>query len=219
MKEVKKYMAFITYGPDHYITPKNPPKPKRKLTVFEEADLQMKELHKNDPKPLREPKKIPMPFIAGCPGAEPVVFVTEDWFVKHEKKRLAHLAENKRDMQIDMMELLCQKDRIKRKLGSLNTYKKKDSKKIVKLNTKLRDIDAELEALEQYSGVNVRALEEGSRFDRFIGRVKKKIIKVFKGIKKFVKHNKELFSGIAAIGIPAVAGLIIRKFTRSAVEE
>ena len=150
--------------------------------VFQAADRLVAERHKNDPEVVTKPIEVPMPFIHGCPGANGPIIVTKDWYVKTEKKRLANRAKDKRIDQEEMMELLARRDRLRGKLGCLNPMKKEDAKQIVKINIKLRDLQAELEMLQHQSGINLNQLDHGSRFNRFIGRVKN----FFKRVKKFL---------------------------------
>ena len=171
---------------------------------FREADRIMTELHKNDPEPAWEPIVVPMPFIKGCPGANGPVIVTKDWYVKTEKKRLANRSKDRRIMQEEMMELLVRRDRIRAKLGTLDPCKKEDGKMIVKLNIKLRDIQAELEMLQDQSTIKLEELDHGTRFDRFVGRIKNFFRRIGKSIRKFFERNKEVILGVASVVAPVI---------------
>lgn len=172
--------------------------------VFLDADRQTAELHKNDPRVITTPKRVPMPFIEGCKGAKGPIIVTEDWYVKQEKKRLAKKAQEKRDMQIEMMQLISHKDRLKFKLGELDPSKKSDAKKIIAINIKIKDIEAELKVLQEQSGINLNELDHGSRLGRYVGHFKRFVRKTAKKVKRFYKRNRELIYGIAAIVLPVI---------------
>ena len=183
--------------------------------VFREADRIMAEKHKNDPEIVKEPIVVPMPFIKGCPGANGPIVVTKDWYVKTEKNRLASLGKEKRIMQQEMMDLLARRDRIRAKLGELNPAKKEDSKQIVKLNIKLKDIQAELEMLQDQSHVDLNELDHGTRFDRFIGRIKNFFRRIGKAIKKFFNKNKEVILGVTSVIAPVVISAGMKKLVRA----
>lgn len=155
------------------------------------------------------PKVIPMPFIQGTPDKGPLI-VTNDWYVKEEKKKLAKQAKTKKEIQIEMMKLIAQKDQINTKLGELDPSKKKDAKKIVYCNIKLKDIDAELKMLQDQSGINLNKLEHGSKFSRFIGWFKRKWKKFKKGVKNFYNTYRDPLTTLFTVAIPAIFTGIIR---------
>ena len=191
-------------SPQYYLPGANIPK------IFLEADRQINEANP-EPNIVTKPKEVPMPFIEGCKGAKGPIIVTEDWYVKAKKKELARIAQNKKDAQIEMMQLIADKDRLRYKLGKLDASRKKDSKMIVAINVKIKDIDAELKALQDIAGVNIDHLDKGSRFGRFVGKVKK----VFRTVKKAVKHwyyeHEDVIKGVAAIVLPVLLSAVVKK--------
>ena len=194
-------MALIT--PAYYLPGATIPK------IFIEADRQINEAHP-EPEIITKPKEVPMPFIEGVKGVKGPVVVTEDWYVKGKKKELARIAENKKDTQIEMMQLIAERDRLRYKLGKLDPSKKKDSKAIVVINVKLKDIDAELKALEDIAGVKIDSLDRGSRLGRFVGKIKKVFHTVKKAVKRWYRRNEDLIKGIIAIAIPVVISTLGR---------
>lgn len=164
-----------------------------------------------EPVQITKPKVIPMPFIKEAKGSKDKVIVTEDWYVKTKKKKLARLAKDKKDIQIEMMQLLGQKDILKSKLSKLDESKKKDMKKIISINVKIKDIDAELEMLQKESGIIIDELDKGSKIGRFFSRVKRSVKKKFKKVKRFCKYNSELVTGILSIVVPIFAAVIGKK--------
>lgn len=181
--------------------------------IFRQADrILEKEL-----KPLRvmkKPREIPMPRIEGCKGTRGPIFVTEDWYLEKKKEMQVERSKSVRDMQIDMMKLLAKKERLRFKLGELDPSKKSDSKMIVSINVKLKNIDAELSMLEMQSGVHLDELDKGTKLGRFVGSLKQIGRKIVKKVKKFYRKNLELLNGIASITLPVFGGFLVRKFLR-----
>lgn len=147
--------------------------------------------------------EVPVPFISGDENHGPLI-ITEDWYVEKRKEELADYSHNMKDIQIHMMQLIAERDRLKYKLGELNPGSKKDAKKIVSFNVKLRDIEAELTSYQQIYHINLDEVDKGSKLGRFIGRIKRTFKTAKKKVKKFVKRNKELISGLAAIILPVL---------------
>ena len=151
---------------------------------------------------------VEMPFIKGN-GDGPIV-VTEDWYVKKTKKREAQRAKKRRGLQVEMMELLAKRDRIRHKLGELDPSKKKDAKKIINYNIALRDIQAQLEMLEQQSGVRIEELDHGTKLSRVWNRVKKTCGKWWKDTKRFFKDNRETVSIVGSVVLPILGAAIVK---------
>lgn len=179
--------------------------------IFIDADTQLKAAHANDPATIREPRKIPMPFIKGVPGVKGPLLITEDWYVKQRKKVIAQKVVDKRDFQVEMMQLLAKRDRLRHTLGKLDPTNRKDSKRIVSINIKLKDIDAELQMLQEQSGVNMNELDHGTRFGRYVGHFQRAVKKGIKKIKKFYNRHAELINNMALIIIPTIFGGLIKK--------
>lgn len=177
--------------------------------IFLEADRQM--AWKNQEEEIvTEPIEVPMPFIHGTPGVRGPLVITKDWYVKAEKERLAKRSKMKRDFQIEMMQLIAQRDQINMKLGELDPAKKKDAKKIVWCNIKLKDIDAELQMLQAQSHIDLNELEHGTQFARFVGAFKRKIHKVKKKIKKFFKTYEEPITALITVAVPIIIATAVK---------
>lgn len=161
---------------------------------------------------VTEPKKIPMPFIDGRTDTNKgPICITEDWYVKCKKKELADIAKDRKNAQIEMMQLIAERDRLRYKLGKLDMSKKKDSKMAVAINVKIKDINAELESLQAITGININSLDKGSRFGRFVGKCKRIFRKVKKRVRKWWDRNRELIGGLAAIIFPFVMSALAKK--------
>lgn len=179
--------------------------------IFLEADRQYIEEHKNDPKPVTKTVKVPMPFIHGVKGAKQPIIVTEDWALKKKRKQLKRRSEDLKEMQIEMMQLICKRDRLRRKLAELDPANKKDARRIVSYNVQLKDIDADLSMLQEQSGINLNELDHGTRLARFIGGIKRWWKrKVVKKAKKFFRENKELIVGMCSIIIPVLLSTLVK---------
>ena len=178
-------------------------------TVFREAD---KIMEKRYPVPdkLKEPKEIPMPYIDSNPNVPGPIYVTKDWYFKKKKKQMINKAKEKRDVHIEMIQLLARRDMLRSKLGELDPGKKSDSKKIAAINIDLKDITAELEMLSWQYDIDIKELDKGTRVARFVGRVKRKTRKIVKKFKKFWNENKEFILNIGAVVISAIAPFMVK---------
>ena len=194
----------IYTGEKFYLDPESVPR------IFKIADKMLEEEHKNDPKPVKRIREVPVPFIKGNPNVTGPVIVTEDWYLKKKKKKIAERSRDIKETQIEMMRLLAKRDRLKFKLGKLDYTSKKESKEIICINIELKDIDAELKMLQKQSGVDLNDLEKGTRFSRFIGLINRKTKKICKKIKKWYKRNRELIVGLAYIIIPVAVTALIK---------
>ena len=154
---------------------------------------------------------VEMPFIKGT-GEKPVV-VTEDWYVKKEKKRRAKKSRDRRDIRMEMIDLLTKRDRIVHKLSQLDPTKKKNSKKIRKLNALVRDIDAQLTMLSSQGGIPIEELERGSKLQRTWRHVKKFFKKQAKKAKRWLRDNSETVAIVGSVVLPIFGSLIIKLVT------
>lgn len=181
--------------------------------VFQDADRIMEQ----QMKPIRivtEPREIPMPRIEGCPGAIGPVHITEEWYVDKKRQKQIKRAKEKKDCEVEMIQLLARRDMIRHKLGELDPGKKKDYKKIAAMNISLKDISAELRMLEEQSGIHLDELDQGTRIGKFIGKLKHTAKKVVKSVKKFYHKNMELINGLAAIILPVVGAFLFKAIFR-----
>lgn len=179
--------------------------------IFDLADMERDKYYKKE-KIVTKPREIPMPRIEGCPGANKIVYVTEDWYLEKKKKKQTNRAKEIRDMEIEMMKLLANRDRLRIKLGELDSANKRDSKKIVAINVKLKNIAAEIEMLERQSGIHLDELDKGSRVGRFLGNFKKAGKKLIKKAKKFFNRHSEVITTVASVLLPIIGGLLIKAF-------
>lgn len=176
--------------------------------IFLEADRVMEK----EFKPLNKNKPIekPMPRIEGVPGVQGPLYVTEDWYIEKQRKRELKRLKQQKEAQIEMINLLAQKDCLRHKIGKLDPSKKRDSKRIAAMNVRIRDIDAELRFLEIENDCKVQDIDRGTKLGRTIGHIKRFARKISKKIKKFYNRNIELINGMATMIIPVVASLTIK---------
>lgn len=153
---------------------------------------------------------VPMPKIKGIPGVQGPLYVTEDWYIKKQRKLELKRLKEQNEVKITMINLLAQKDCIRHRIGKLDPSKKKDAKRIAAMNVRLREIDAELKILETEYGCKVKDIDRGTKFGRTVGHVKRFMRKVGKKVKKFYRRNAELINGMASIIAPVVTSLIIK---------
>lgn len=177
--------------------------------IFKIADREMeKRIPKSDR--LTEPREIPMPYIDSNPNVPGPVYVTNDWYFKKKRKRMIEKAKEKRDVHIEMIQLLARKDMLRIKLGDLDPGKKSDSKKIAAINVDIKDINAELEMLAFQYNINLEELDKGSRLGRFVGRMKRRFKKAVKKIKRFWEDHSEFLINMGAIILPVVSTFICK---------
>lgn len=181
--------------------------------VFKIADRQMEEQYKPI-KIVTAPREVPMPRIHGCPGAIGPLFITEEVYMQKKEKKMIKRAQEKKEMELEMIKLLAQRDRIRFKLGELDSTKKSNAKKIVNYNARLRQIDVDLKTLETQSNIHIDELDRGSKIGRFLGRLKTSAKKIVKRIKKFYNRNEDLISGMASIILPVIGGWLLKKIFR-----
>lgn len=155
---------------------------------------------------VKEPIEVPMPFIHG--DTDGPIVVTKDWYVKTKKERLYSNAEDMKEVQIELMQLIAERDRLKYKLGQLNPGKKRDAKIRAAICIKLKDIEVEIESIQRFYGIDLNTLDRGSKLGRFVANVKKVFKTIKKKIKKFYRKHEELINGICALAIPVLIGTL-----------
>lgn len=172
--------------------------------VFKIADREMEKRYPKEDR-MTKPREIPMPYIDSNPNVKGPIYVTKDWYFKKKRKNMIEKAKEKRDVHIEMIQLLARKDMLRHKLEELDPGKKKDSKRIAAINITIKDVDAELEMLSLQYGINVEKLDHGTRLGRFIGRMKIKIKKIAKKAKKYWRENKNFIIEMAMIILPVIS--------------
>ena len=120
----------------------------------------------------------------------------------------------RQEIKVDMVHLLSQRERIRRKLGQLDIGKKKDAMKIAELNIELCNIDEDIKTLEEISGEQAPTVDHGSRIRGFVGGVKRKVKRAFTKAKKFFKRNSESITAISIMSAPVILGLGARLLLR-----
>lgn len=218
----------MMYSEDFYIQPQTDILPRiyqqrlddieianRKLDSFSEPEIdgpELQEFLEQQQEEITEPVPIPMPFIQGDPTKKGPIVVTKDWYVREKKKRLTAAAKTKKQIQIEMMDLIAQRDYLMAKLSRLRPHKKKDMAKVVELNVDMRDLQARLELLESQSGLKVEELAYGTRWQRRLQKAKDVVRRGWKKVKKFFRRNRDTIIEIATIAIPVLVAGIATSF-------
>lgn len=153
----------------------------------------------------------PMPRVEGPVSITGPLGVTEDWYMKKKRKFEHERNMEFREVKVEMIQLLAKKDQLRWKIGQLDLSSNKDTKKLASYNIKIRDIDADLKAMQDEYGVNVTKLDRGTRLSRFVGRVKRKVKKVVKNVKHWYNVNKEAILDCACVVLPVIGGLVVKK--------
>ena len=163
----------------------------------------------NNPIPITKSIDVKVPFIEERSNKKPLI-ITDDWYIKQKKASIIKQAKDSKITQIEIMQILANRDVLRGKLGKLDPSNKRDSKKIVAINIQLKDLEAELKMLQELSGIDINQLDHGTRLGRFVGRFHRIIRKAKKKIKKFYKNNKELINGLSMIILPTIGSFIIK---------
>lgn len=129
---------------------------------------------------------------------------------KSEKKESKINVKTPKEYEIEIIQLLARMEYTTRELEKLNPGKRKDAVKIAALNVELRNMKLKLEELENESGIKINELEIGTRFGRFMMKLKSIGRTIKKKAKKFFKHNQELVTGMIAIIAPVISMIILK---------
>lgn len=198
-------------------------------SIFREDDIRIAlRDHRFDYKIVREPKPVPMPIIKHYDENNmyrPPLIVTTDWYCEKAEAQAIQNAKNHKLDQIDAMELIIERDRIRDKLGLLDRRKPKDAKRILKLNCKLRDIDAQIKWLEDACGKHNQKVDYGSTFGRKCRRIKEMATKAGRAVKKVVKKtikkvgdffqfDDKCWAAIGQCAVVAFVGIVSKNFAK-----
>ena len=126
---------------------------------------------------------------------------------KNEKKESKINVKTPKEYEIEIIQLLARMEYTTRELEKLNPGKRKDAVKIAALNVELRNMKLKL---EDESGIKINELEIGTRFGRFMMKLKSIGRTIKKKAKKFFKHNQELVTGMIAIIAPVISMIILK---------
>lgn len=204
--------SHVSFGPWAYFDEQGNYDPGKIDRVKEEY---LKRKQEKEAQQKRNTVEIPIPFIEGD-GTKGPIYISKDWYVKKKKKKIKKNAKESKAVQIELMQALAKRDKVLKKLAALDPIKKKDSKKIVKLNIKLKDLELEIDALQRQVGTDLNELNHGTKWQQRWESFKKKIKKVGKSIKKWYKSNKEIIWAVASAVVPAVIGIIVNICTAGA---
>ena len=133
--------------------------------------------------------------------------------IKAEKER-AEYEENKRQAEVDMIQLVARREYLKNTLGKLNPGKYKDTQKIVNANIELKNIEETIASLCSEFGISDNALETGSKSSRFFNTVKRKVKNTFGKIRRFFGRNKDVILGVGSIVLPLIGSVIASLIVR-----
>lgn len=133
--------------------------------------------------------------------------------IKAEQERIKY-EEDKRQAEIDMIQLVARREYLKSVLSKLNPGKHKDTQKIVNANVELKRIEETIAALSAEFGIQDETLETGSKSGRFFNTVKRTVKNAFGKVRKFFSRNRDIILGVGSVVVPligsVIASLIIR---------
>lgn len=198
-----------------------------KPTIDDDPFLALKKARSGqvkDPRVLEKPCKgvmeIPMPTIHTDPNLKGPIQIDEQWAKKQDTKNKKAKSKDKektrRKYEAEVIRLITTRDRLRRVLNKLNPMKKKDSKKIAKINIALRSIEYDLNEIEKEMGVKVDNIETGSKVKRFFNNVKETIKSGWKKVKKFFRRNMDTIGSILTVAASIIGALCTRRLTISA---
>ena len=189
---------------------------KHEPEIFAIAEAQVAEEIKDDPRILPNGKfqiEVPVPFlhVTNHQMKSAPIVITKDWYVKTKRKWIAKVSKEKRILQEEMMDCVADKDVIRAKLGKLDPANPKHKEKIIKLNCKLKDLDAEIEMLSHQAGVKIESLDHGSKFDRFMGKVSMWFKRAKKKVKEFIDDYAHIIQPAAIVVGAFIAKAVVVK--------
>lgn len=188
--------------------------------IFKIADKQMAKKYpkpkKAEYKPYVMPRsiRVKMPDIHSNPNIEGPLYCTQEWYDKQIAKREKKYRKAKQEANEEVVLLLARKEHLNDKLGKLDFAKKKDRKKIAKINIEMENINYDIQMWRDQYDVDVKALDRGTRLSRFIGKTKRLFSKVKKKIKKFYRNNTETINGIIMIAVPSMISMMVKAITK-----
>lgn len=118
--------------------------------------------------------------------------------------------EDKRNIKIDIVHLMTERARIKKKLSTMDPSKKKGARKIAEMNIDLEQINEDIHNMSDMIGEPEPKVEYGSNSGRFFNRAKSKIHSGWKKFKKFCKRNKEIIIGVSVMVLPVAVSLVAK---------
>lgn len=161
---------------------------------------------------VKKPYHVPMPTIHSNPNVEGPIHMTKDEYERQKIKQQKKQEKKTREAEVEIIQYLAREDMIRSKLAKLDPCKKKDSKKIAAYNIELKNIRANIEMLQEQYNIKINELDHGNKISRFLGRMKRKVQRVWKKVKKWFKRNEEVVVGVLGIAGPAILAAIFGAF-------
>lgn len=177
--------------------------------VFIDAD-RMKEEQFPTPRFVRKEYEVPMPVIDSCGLIHGPLKVTHPWYQTEKLKKMINYEKMKRSDEVKAIQLLAKRDLYRSKLSKLDPSKKHDAKLIAAYNIELHNIDIDLQCVRMQTGVDIEQLDHGTRVGRFMARMKKKAVKMFKKVKRFCRDNVDIIASFVAILAPFVGSFLAK---------
>lgn len=179
--------------------------------VFRIADHEMKKRARKNPS-KKTSKTIPMPKIDSNPRIKGPLHVTKEFKDSHYNKQEEKKKKEIKEYELEIYKTLAKIKRLKDSLIYLDPKKKKDSKRIAHINSRLRDLDEKLIRLQKESGINLNKLDTGSKLGRLWNEIKERAQKLFKRAKDLFKKYREPIEGVLLAVIPIIGVGFFKKF-------
>ena len=136
---------------------------------------------------------------------------TEKKKLKDFQKEKQRLEKEKKEAEVEVIQLIARKNFLKNKLNCLNPGKIKQAKMIANINVEIRNIEYKINELRDEYGIDIDDIYQGSKIKRVGARIKNTFHKVWKRTKKFFKRNCETILYAGAIIVPIIVALITKK--------
>lgn len=185
--------------------------------IFLLADRAVRDNPTYAPPIKRPPKPVPCPsldspkFVRGPIVANTQEYI-DNWNKERQDEKDAEARERRKVQELNIINLLAQKNNKEKRMLSLDKGKTKDMKKIAALHFEIKDLDEQLGKAQEESGIVLEDINTGSTLGRFWHKVKATVKKYWNKAKKFVKKNKDLFIGIATIAAPVIIWNLFKRF-------
>lgn len=159
---------------------------------------------------VRRPIKVEPPMIHSNPNVHGPLKATKKWYTQEKQKAMCQYAESKAEAERETIQLLAERDRIRKILPTLDPTKRKDVKRIAALNCRLNVINTYLESYQVQYGLDIKELEYGSKMKRLLNKGKQKVKKFAKKVKKTLNAHTDIVTAVAS----AATAVFVAVFTK-----
>ena len=132
---------------------------------------------------------------------------------KAEEERAKYERE-KKQAEIDLIQLIARRDYIYANISKLDSSKKKDAIKIVQMNIELKHIETSIRALQEQYNIKMDSINHGSGMARSWNKFRRFVKNKWNGVRKWFKRNKDMIIGISSVVLPIIGSTIAASIIR-----